>query len=231
MTMGRPVEMELKYLVRDAATAERLLTSSAFGEFSAGPPARPARYEDRYLDSADGALSRAGFAARLRQTPTETLVTVKSTATLPGALQRREELEAPADPSLDPRRWLESDARSLILGLCGDAPLVELVTIRQLRRRRELRADDTIAELSLDEVDVVAGDHVVDHFTELEVELHQGDEHRLLDLRTLLDGDAGLAPASGSKLERALLAARRAGGAYSPGHVTAPVRDEDPDGR
>ncbi len=42
-----------------------------------------------------------------------------------------------------------------MLELAGDAPLVEVVTIRQLRRKRIVRDDDTRVELSLDEVDVV----------------------------------------------------------------------------
>ena len=66
-----------------------------------------------------------------------------------------------------------------MLELAGDAPLLELVTVRQLRRRRELRDGDTRVELTLDEVDVVVRGEVVDRFAELEVELLKGDEARL----------------------------------------------------
>ena len=52
---------------------------------------------------------------------------------------RREELEGPADRTAGPLDWPASDARSLILELAGDAPLLELVTIRQLRRKRIVR--------------------------------------------------------------------------------------------
>ena len=58
-----------------------------------------------------------------------------------------------------PRRrcdWPASDARALDPRACGDAPLVELVTVRQLRRKRSLRATRRRVEFSLDEVDVVA---------------------------------------------------------------------------
>ena len=102
----------------------------------------PTQLEDRYIDTADGALARAGFAARLRQTAKGTTVAVKSrsAASATGSVHRREELEGPADRTPDPRDWPPSDARSLILEQCGDAPLVELVTIRQLRRKRDPRA-------------------------------------------------------------------------------------------
>src|SRR4029077_6606037 len=127
---------------------------------------------------ADGAMARAGFACRLRQTAKGTTVSVKSTARRPdgSGFHRRQELEGPADRTAHPRDWPPSDARSLILEQCGDAPLVEVVTIRQLRRKRILKLDGTSVELSLDEVDAVSRSRVVGRFVELEVELMTGDE-------------------------------------------------------
>ena len=139
------------------------------------------------------------------------IASIKSTHSVDGALQRREEIEGPADRSLDPHAWPPSAARSLVLELAGDAPLVELVTIRQLRRRRDLHADGSVVELSVDDVDVVSRGDVVERFTELEIELLSGDETALTALRGLLDRESGLSPAAGSKLDRALVAARRAG--------------------
>ena len=179
MTAERPVEIELKYRVRDVAAGERFLAAETLGPFKATSAARTAQHEDRYLDTSDGALARAGFAARLRQTNGSTVVTVKGTRPPDGAMARREELEGPADRSADPSDWPPSAARSLILELCGDLPLVELVTVRQLRRKRKLKAGDATAELSLDEVDVVARGRVIDRFVELEVELTSGTEDRL----------------------------------------------------
>ena len=206
MTTERPVEVELKYRVRDVAAGERFLAAEALGPFRATSAARTAQHEDRYLDTSDGALARAGFAARLRQTNGSTVVTVKGTRPPDGAMARREELEGPADRSADPSDWPPSAARSLILELCGDLPLVELVTVRQLRRKRKLKAADATAELSLDEVDVVARGRVIDRFVELEVELTSGSEARLSELELVLGVDGGLAPARGSKLEAALAA-------------------------
>ena len=209
MTVVRPVEIELKYAVADRAVGERLLGSEALAGFRATGPARTTQNEDRYLDSAGGALARAGFSARLRSSSAGTIVTVKSTATTDGSLQRREELEGPADRTAEPLAWPPSPARSLILELCGDAPLIELATIRQLRRKRDLvtPGGEAAVELSLDEADVVSRGRVVERFLELELELTRGTEADLGPLRTLLDGHPGLAPAPGSKLERALAAA------------------------
>jgi CHAD domain-containing protein len=88
----------------------------------------------------------------------------------------------------------------------GDAPLVELVTVRQLRRRRQLRSSDARVELSLDEVDVVARGRVVERFTEFEAELVKGDEAALGALAGLLDAERGLRRSTSSKLEAAMAA-------------------------
>ncbi|MFL5779554.1 MAG: CHAD domain-containing protein [Chloroflexota bacterium] len=207
---ARPVEVELKYRVRDEAAIEHRLADDAIGSFVGASPVRTTQLEDRYVDTADGALGRAGFAVRLRQSARGTIVSVKSRARHDdgGDAHRREELEGPAHRTAGPLEWPASDARSLILELAGDAPLVEVVTIRQLRRKREIRDGYTRAELSLDEVDVVARSGIIDRFVELEVELIKGDEARLSALAEVLRADPALAPSAGSKFESALVALR-----------------------
>jgi CHAD domain-containing protein len=211
---ARPIEIELKYRLRDEAAGDRYLAADELAGFAPITPVRSTQLEDRYLDTADGALARAGFACRLRQTAKGTTVSVKSLARRPDGtgLHRREELEGPADRTAGPRDWPPSDARSLILEQAGDAPLVELVTIRQLRRKRHLQSGETVVELSVDEVDAVARSRVVERFVELEVELVEGDEGQLAAIDKLLAADAALAASTGSKLESALAAIRGTSG-------------------
>jgi CHAD domain-containing protein/adenylate cyclase class IV len=205
---GRPIEIELKYRVIDAAAGEAYLAADELAGFHPASPVRSTQVEDRYIDTADGAMARAGFAARLRQTAKGTTVAVKSAVRRVGggSIHRREELEGPADRTAHPRDWPPSDARSVLLEQCGDAPLVELVTIRQLRRKRILERDGTAVELSLDEVDAVTRSRVVGRFVELEVELVRGREAHLAAIDALLAADPGLAPAETSKLQAALRA-------------------------
>jgi CHAD domain-containing protein len=205
---GRPVEIELKYRVIDAAAGEAYLAADELAGFHPASPVRSTQVEDRYIDTADGAMARAGFAARLRQTAKGTTVAVKSAVRRVGgsSIHRREELEGPADRTAHPRDWPQSDARSVLLEQGGDAPLVELVTIRQLRRKRILERDGTAVELSLDEVDAVTRSRVVGRFVELEVELVRGKEAHLAAIDALLAADPGLAPAETSKLQAALRA-------------------------
>jgi len=211
-----PVEVELKYLVTSVAASERYLTAPRIGAFDAHDPARSSRIEDRYVDTDDGALALAGYAVRLRRSKSGTTVSVKSLGHSegPGGAVRREELEGPADPVAGPADWPTSAARSLVMEQAGTAPLVELVTLRQIRRRRQIRDAGTRVELSLDEVTVIAGGRQVGRFVELEAELRRGAESRLAELAVIFDADLTLNRSAESKMETALaiLAAPNAAG-------------------
>jgi len=205
------IEVELKYRVSDAEAAARLGALRTLGGLRVSGRPRQVQVEDRYLDTADGALARAGYAVRLRRGPRMTILSVKASNEAASALHRREELEGPADLSLDPHAWPSSAARSLVLEHAGDSPLIETVTIRQLRRARVFAGDGLEVELSVDDVEVVAGGRMIDRFLELEVELKAGDEAGLADLGVILGTDAALEPITTSKLERALSALGRGG--------------------
>ena len=226
---SRPVEVELKYRVTDEKAGERYLAADKLGSFVPASPVKPTEVEDRYIDTTDGDLARAGFAARLRRTRKGTTIGVKSLANGAdgkdggGATHRREDIEGPANEATGAHDWPASDARALVLEHAGDAPLIEVVTVRQLRRKRELRDGGTRIELSFDEVDIVARGSVVDRFIELEVELLKGDEARLASLDGVFSADPDLRPSRVSKLEAALAAAARDAAAEATGDGTRPL--------
>lgn len=207
---ARKIEVEMKYEVARPGSADRYLVAPELGAFTPDGQVRSIRVEDRYVDSADWALARAGFAARLRKTSRGTEISLKATNVSPGRLHRREEIEGPADQALVPGGWPASQARNVVMELCGDEPLIEMLTIRQLRRVRMLAAGGTRAEMSLDEVEVMSQDRILDTFEELEVELKRGDETALESLVRLFDTDPALSAVSRSKLDRAMISIRRA---------------------
>lgn len=205
----RPMEIELKFRVDDPAAGAALLETERFGSLAAETdPAREVLMEDRYLDTADGALTQAGYAVRLRALETGTLVSVKSLTRVAaaGGASKREEIEGPADAVAPPADWPASDARALVMEHAGDATLEELVTIRQRRRKRLYASDAATVELSLDDIEVVAEGAVVERFMELEAELMAGDEAALAVIAAVLDGTEGLRRATSSKLDAALAA-------------------------
>ena len=139
------------------------------------------------------------------------------------------------DPPTSSRRrrhWPESAARDAVISIVGEATLGELVRVRQVRRKRDYAADGTVVELSVDDVEVVMGDRVIERFAELEVELRQGDEAALEPLVDLLSEIEELVPAETSKLERAMEAVRREAepGDGEPDEPRRRARDGRPDG-
>lgn len=206
-----PLEVELKYGVRDIAAARRLVAARELTGLTAVGPMRTVRLVDRYVDTPDGALARAGWAGRLRETGQGAEISLKGLARhdAGGALHRRVELVGAADPLRPPTTWPPSEARDRLVQLIGDHPLAELVTLRQARYQRRYTRDDAEVEVSADDVEVVVQRQVIDRFAELELELRGGDEAALAPLMAWLDGNGALAAVDGSKLERALDAVRR----------------------
>ena len=91
---ARPrVEIELKYRVESPGGGDRYLVAPELGPFTPVGQVRSGRVEDRYVDSADWALSRAGFAARVRKTRRGVQIGLKRAGTVDGSTHRREELE------------------------------------------------------------------------------------------------------------------------------------------
>ncbi|MGH2466258.1 MAG: CYTH domain-containing protein, partial [Candidatus Limnocylindrales bacterium] len=100
--MADPLEVELKYAVRDRSALEQALVAERLGGLVVGPW-RTVMVVDRHLDTPDGAIRRHGFAARLRRTGDETVISLKGAAVdgSGGALHRRAEIEGPASEALD----------------------------------------------------------------------------------------------------------------------------------
>ena len=215
--MDDPVEVELKYSVTDPAALERRLERDWLGGLAAGPW-RTVEMIDRHLDTADGAVRRAGFAARLRRTGDVTVISLKGAAVngSGGALHRRPEIEGPASEGLDPTAWPASEARERLLALTGPRPLEVRFTLRQTRRERDLRGADGWAVLSLDAVGVEAAGQSLGDLRILEVESKGGSEAILTGVARELAAEPALAPETRTKAALADELLARAGLADAP---------------
>ena len=222
----RPVEVELKYRVVDLAAAERYLVAEEIGSFSGTAAARSSQFEDRYVDTADGAMAKAGFAVRLRQSGRGTVVSVKSLARTEGAggSVRREEVEGPADPNRRAARVAgvrRPLARPRARRRCAARrarddpsapPQADRPRWRHARRAQPRRGRRGVTR-----------SRVVDRFVELEAELVKGAEERLNGLAEVFGADPALTTATGSKFEAAMGAVRsgsRGHGAAEAGEPT-----------
>lgn len=198
-------EIELRYIVPSLALFAKLRRLTTLGPLSLRALGR-VRISDHYLDTGGQALQRQGWACRLRQDDGRWLVTLKAPSITQDARITRTELEiALTKPSQEPAGWPAGELRDKVINLAGGAPLVKLVTLRQLRQRAlVIEGTRQIAELALDRVDLChAGVNQRTYLLECEL-LPQGEQSDLDFIATVLVHHFCLLPDARSKLQRAL---------------------------
>jgi len=196
------MEIEIKYAVPDDTTCKRLKETDQLAGFllSSG---HLQHIHDVYLDTAQHVIQKAGFACRKREQDSRFMITLKQLATAERNVHRRQEFEIPIpSAALPPAQWPDSPARNFILQFTQQEPLIPLCDVTQRRFVRLMRSHHNrlVAEVSIDEVHVLAADaeHV---YFELEVELRtEGTEYDLEIIRTCLQHEWALKPESRSKI-------------------------------
>ncbi len=198
------MEIELKFAVPNEDTLKRLQALDQI----AGYPLSAVKIKhvhDTFLDTPDRLILRSGHVCRRREWDQEILMTLKGSSSVDGALHRREELEVTLPSDLPPSDWPAGPIRDRLLSIIGDAPLIPLFDQRQTRRvRYVLRDDRTIAELSLDLVELAINGREQTYF-EIEVEiLNNGTKEDLAKMEAYLKDEWDLRPEPRSKFERGL---------------------------
>jgi inorganic triphosphatase YgiF len=202
-------EVEAKFVADDPSALEALESTASLGIATLGT-AHVASEIDRYLDTPDGALAAARWACRLRERDGAMRVSLKgpAEATAGSWHHRRPEVEGAATASFAPGDWPESEACRRLVELTGGGELVERVALRQQRTERPAIVDgERVATLSLDVVDVLAGDASLGRFLAVELELASDEAlppDRFEALAGALAARPGLTPDPRSKLEHAL---------------------------
>jgi len=212
-------EAELKLRAPDEAALDALAAAPSLGGAVLGP-ATVVHEVDVYLDTADGRLAAARWACRFRTREGRSWISLKGPATHDpeDALHRRPEVEGPVgEPGL-PISWPESPAREMVLELAGEAALEERLSLVQERTERSVTdGAEPLGTLSLDRVEVMAGDRSAGRLRIVELELHPGasgdraDRHaaRAGELQLVLE-ERGLVREPASKLVLALELVRAA---------------------
>ena len=199
------MEIEAKFAVLSQEVFDQLRSVSELAGFSLAP-GRSQRLYDTYLDTETRAILAKGYACRRRELEGNLSITLKAVKRVEGAIHRREEWEVQLPADLPPAQWPDGPVRARVLRWAGEAPLQPLFDLRQVRTVRAVnQGERQVADLSLDEVQVAAGDRKQAYF-ELEVELKpEGSEAELTAIAACLQSEWGLCPENRSKFERALL--------------------------
>jgi inorganic triphosphatase YgiF len=197
------IEMELKFNVGSDEEWNRLRELDEIAGFRFTDE-RQIEVVDTYLDTADAAIRRSGFAFRFRSSDGRTTACLKAKRGRDGAKHEREEFEQIVDADQPVLDWPGGAVRDRLLDLSGGALLKQQVQLRQSKHQRDLVASDgrIIAEWSLDKIS--GGNRDTDgNVMELEIELKDAGSASVLDAieRTLID-EFGLTPETRTKLEK-----------------------------
>ncbi|MGD2177785.1 MAG: CYTH domain-containing protein, partial [Anaerolineae bacterium] len=198
------MEIEAKFALANVATFQRLQAADHVAGFALSAH-QVQQVHDTYIDTEERLILAGGYACRRRKTESEVLITLKELGRAEGAIHRRKEVEISLPVYHPPPEWPESPVRDIVLQLIGEAPLVPLFELQQTRVfRRMSQGELLVAEMSLDNVHLVASDRERSHF-EVEVELApQGTGSDMAAIVTSLQDEWDLTPEPRSKFEQAL---------------------------
>lgn len=197
-------ETELKYAIRSEDESRLILESERIGSFEFGDRVSK-RVRDEYLDTQTNDIRSFGYAFRLRTSNGRRTACLKGLGLAESALHTREEIEAELSVEGTPETWPESEVRDRLIRMIGKKKLKERAVIEQTRHKREvLTSGRVFAELTVDEVEMIAGDRS-HRCTELEVELTDPSQSQQLEEfdRTIAK-TLGLEAVRESKFERAM---------------------------
>jgi CHAD domain-containing protein len=210
------LEVEWQFDALDLRPVERWLAALPMQNGSKGPmPAPtalakpPRRLVDRYLDTEDWRIVRAGFVLRTRQRGRRDEATLKDSApSAPGGLRQRLEVTEPLPEGGLAGLGPDGPVGRRIAAVAGRHPFRQVLEVRTRRRPFSLRvAGVEVAEVALDETVITEGPTQQPvRLRRVEVEVRP---EWAADLEPVVDDlrrSCGLQPATLSKFEAGLLA-------------------------
>ncbi len=199
------IEREIKFRLPEGRDAESVRAAVESAGFRLEPTGTVA-HEDRYLDTEDWTLYRAGIALRLRADGHRLRLEAKSLRSAEMDSLARNEWAQDA-PNGDPP-WAALEAgpvAGLLHPLDGLGAVKRLQVRAQVRNDREcfrwLRGETLLGSLTVDHVSVPPAS-----FREIEVELENGVREALGEVRRAVEEQLGLQQTAETKLAAALAA-------------------------
>jgi len=210
------IEIEWQFDALDLRPVERWLAALPMQSGGEGAPPAPTalakpprRLVDRYLDTDDWRIVRAGFVLRTRQRGRRDEATLKDTApSEPGGLRHRLEVTEPLPEGGLDALGTEGPVGRRISAVAGRRPFRQVLEVRTRRRPFSLRmAGEEVAEVALDETVITVGPAQQPvRLRRVEVEVRPEWAEDLSPVVDDLRRACGLQPATLSKFEAGLLA-------------------------
>lgn len=198
------MEIELKYRIADAQTAEDIWKDRMFFAYEEEDSREELCFDARYFDTADGDLSENEIAYRIRKEGDRWVAALKWKGHSEGALHMREEINVPVvNEKPDPTVFCESEIGGEVLRLIGDKQLYCMVETKFHRKRLRLDTGNSIFELSIDDGWIITpyGEEAI---LEVELELFSGEQDELTAMGDKLCSEYGLIKEERSKYARGI---------------------------
>jgi triphosphatase len=199
------LEIEAKFRVVNRGVFIGLRQLTTLGPFLLAHTSGTERQHNTYFDTADRRLTADRTTLRVRDLGIRRIATVKRSLSTQAGIHTRDEWEVDLDAGEHPADWPASTARDRALAALDGAAIFPLMTIRTRRQYSyAILADAQVAEISLDEGVIMAGERTLG-FCELEVELlAQGVRADLDALIDHLQARFALIPESRGKKKRGM---------------------------
>ena len=198
------MEIELKYRIPDADTAERIWEDSLFSEIEEEDSREEIALHAVYYDTEQMDLANNAIAYRVRREGDRHIATLKWKGKSEDGLHVREELTVPvAGSEPDIGIFMESDIGDELEELLKDRELVELMQTDIQRRRFRIDTGTGIFEISVDIGKVMARGEEAP-VLEVEAELFSGETEELIQIGRRLQDVYGLEPENTSKYEKGI---------------------------
>jgi inorganic triphosphatase YgiF len=211
--LSKNIETEAKFIVPDLTTFKALQQTTNLGDFELNPVGAK-NIVDRYFDTTEMNLFKAGFACRIRSTKGQQILTLKSLTPAEGQIHRRQEIEMEVNTD-QPQGWAEGETKTLVMGIVGQARLQTLFTLYQTRSKLYVYFQERLViELSLDKVSLHQANTI--DYLGLEAELiEEGTEADLTRFTETLQRHWPLEADTQSKFERGLAICQKKAAAVS----------------
>lgn len=173
------MEIEMKYAVPDKQTLDSIWEDEYLNEISDASSAESLVMKAIYFDTADYRLSKNNIAVRVRSEGETYFATLKTNGSHKDGLFTRDEINVPITDetsfmALNPAIFKGSEPGDMMISLVGDEPLLNVLEMRFLRRRKRLAYASTIMELAVDSGSIITDKGEVP-IMEIELELFAGD--------------------------------------------------------
>ncbi|MCQ2553519.1 MAG: CYTH domain-containing protein [Clostridia bacterium] len=202
------MEIEMKYAVPDKQTLDSIWEDEYLNEISDASSAESLVMKAIYFDTADYRLSKNNIAVRVRSEGETYFATLKTNGSHKDGLFTRDEINVPITDetsfmALNPAIFKGSDPGDVMISLVGDEPLLNVLEMRFLRRRKRLAYASTIMELAVDSGSIITDKGEVP-IMEIELELFAGDAEATRKLGDIIAEKYGLKVKISSKFRDGL---------------------------